>query len=199
MLHRIFITTAIVLVSIGATTSCGLLGPRDETADAAKLVQEANKELTEIKKIYKENEGDDEKPGLRESIKKALVANDAAQVKILTGKAVDSIGDGMTHARTAIEKIQEAQALNVNPDYNQYLNYKELSLTKQVEAFEQYRQAARALRDNYDPNNEELRKKVAIEFDQRSDQYRKLMEDARDFSSYANEIAKDALQRSMAK
>lgn len=199
MLHRIFITAAIVLVSIGATTSCGLLGPSDETAEAAKLVQEANQELTEIKKIYQQTEGDDTKLGLRENIKKALVANDAAQVKELTGKAVDLIGDGMTHARTAIDKIREAQNLNVNPDYNQYLNFKELSLTKQVEAFDQYKQAARALRDNYDPNNEELRKKVSIEFDQRSDQYRKLMEEARDFSSNANEIAKDALQRSIAK
>lgn len=199
MLSRVILIGILFVAFVAATTSCGLFGPTDETAEAAKLVQEANKELAEIKKIYKETEGNDGELGLRDGIKKALTANDAAQVKTLTSKAVDSITDGMTHAKTAIEKIQEAQSLNVNPDYNQYLNFKELALTKQVEAFDQYKQAARALRDNYDPNNEELRKKVAIEFDQRSDKYRELMEQARDFSSNANEIAKDALQRAVAK
>ena len=35
--------------------------------------------------------------------------------------------------------------MNVNDDYKEYLRLKEMALAKQVEAFEQYRQAARAL------------------------------------------------------
>jgi len=52
-----------------------ILGPADETGEAAKLVSEANQDLTKIKILYKENEGQ------RESLKKALESNDAEQVK----------------------------------------------------------------------------------------------------------------------
>jgi len=178
-----------------AGSSCGLFGPRDETADAAKLVQEANKDLREIKKLYEENEGDEDKPGKRQQLKQALEANDAAQVRKIADDVNYLIVDGMNYAKTAIEKIQAAQEMNINEDYKEYLNLKELALKKQVDAFEQYRQASRSLRDNYDPQNDAVRAKVKVEFDERTDNYRKLMEDARDFSSQANELAKDAIRR----
>jgi len=173
----------------------GVFGPSDETADAAKLVAEANEDLTKIKKLYSENEGDDEKPGKRAQLKKALEENNAEQVKKISDEVVYIINDGMDFAKAGIDKVQRAQDMNVNDDYKEYLRLKELALSKQVEAFEQYRQAARALRDNYDPKNEQLRAKVKVEFDQRSDKYRELMEKARDYSSEANEIAKDAMRR----
>lgn len=190
---------SIVVILSALLASCsgegGILGPADETAEAAKLVQEANQDLTKIKKLYSENEGDDETEGKRQQLKKALEANDEAQVKKISDEVVYIINDGMDFAKSAIEKVQQAQDMNVNDDYKEYLRLKELALSKQVEAFEQYRQAARALRDNYDPNNEQLRAKVKVEFDQRSDKYRELMEKARDYSSEANELAKDAMRR----
>ena len=63
-----------------------------------------------------------------------------------------------------------------------------------MEAFEQYRQAARTLRDNYDPKNTQQRDKVKADFDQRSENYQKLMEKARDYSNQANELYKDTLR-----
>ncbi|MCW5957105.1 MAG: hypothetical protein KIT61_11000 [Pyrinomonadaceae bacterium] len=187
-----------IAIAAAASLSCksgGLFGPKDETADAAKLVQEANQDLTKIKKLYAENEGDDEKPGKREQLKKALEANDAEQVRKISDDVVYLINDGMDFAKAAIDKIQRAQDMNVNADYKEYLRLKESALSKQVEAFEQYRQAARALRDNYDPKNDQLRAKVKTEFEERSDKYRELMEKARDYSSEANELAKDALRK----
>jgi hypothetical protein len=178
-----------------AGSSCGLFGPRDETAEAGKLVQEANKDLREIKKLYEENEGDDEKPGKREQLKKALEANDEAQVKKIADEVNFIIVDGMNYAKSAIEKIQQAEEMNINPDYAEYLRLKEMALKKQVDAFEQYRQASRSLRDNYDPQNDAIRAKVKVEFDDRTDKYRKLMEEARDHSSQANELAKDAIRK----
>jgi len=181
---------------VAPSLSCkGLFGPKDETAEAAKLVEEANQDLTKIKKLYNENEGDDENIGKRAQLKKALETNDAEQVKKISDDVNYLIVDGMNYARAAIEKIQQAQDMNVNADYKEYLRLKEMALSKQVEAFQQYRQAARALRDNYDPKNEQLRAKVKTEFDERSDKYRELMEKARDYSSEANELAKDALRR----
>jgi tetratricopeptide (TPR) repeat protein len=185
---------AALLITAASSGAC-VFGPKDDTAAAAALVQEANQDLREIKKLYEENEGDDEKPGKREQLKKALEANDAEQVRKISDDVVYIIGDGMNYAKTAIEKLQRAQDMNVNEDYKEYLRLKELALAKQVEAFEQYRQAARALRDNYDPKNEALRARVKTEFDDRSENYRELMEKARDYSSQANELAKDAIRK----
>jgi hypothetical protein len=72
---------------------------------------------------------------------------------------------------------------------------KESSIKKELDAFENYRQAARSLRDNYDPKNTTLRDKVKEEFKTRSENYQKIMEGARDDSSKANELAKDVLKR----
>jgi predicted small lipoprotein YifL len=189
------ILTALMLLTLAAISGCGLFGPRDETAAAAAIVQEANNDLRKIKEIYDENEGDVDKPGKRAQLKKALEENNAEQVRKISDDVVYIINDGMDHAKSAIEKIQRAQDMNVNEDYKEYLRLKEMALSKQVEAFEQYRQAARALRDNYDPKNEALRARVKTEFDDRSEKYREQMEKARDYSSQANELAKDAIRR----
>ena len=187
--------TAVVLLAALALSGCGLLGPRDETAAASAIVQEANDDLRKIKELYDENEGDVDEPGKRAQLKQALEANDAEKVRKISDDVVYIINDGMDHAKSAIEKIQKAQDMNVNEDYKEYLRLKEMALSKQVEAFEQYRQAARALRDNYDPKNEALRTRVKTEFEDRSEKYREQMEKARDYSSQANELAKDAIRR----
>ncbi len=186
------LTFFFLLTLVGS--SCGLFGPFDETKEARKLIESANQDLREIKKLYEANEGNEDKPGKRELLKKALEANDEAAVKKTADEVNFIIVDGMNFAKTAIEKIQQAQELNINDDYKEYLSLKEMALKKQVDAFEQYRQASRSLRDNYDPQNDAIRAKVAIEFDERTDKYRRLMEDARDFSSQANEVAKDAIR-----
>ena len=191
---RSIIFSAILCLAL-TLGGCGLFGPKDETAEATALVQEANQELQKIKELYDENEGDGEKPGKRAQLKQALEANDAEQVRKISDDVVYIIGDGMNYAKSAVEKIQQAQGLNTNDDFKEYLRLKEMALSKQVEAFENYRQAARSLRDNYDPKNEALRAKVKIEFDDRSDKYRELMEKARDYSSQANELRKDAIRR----
>jgi hypothetical protein len=69
-------------------------------------------------------------------------------------------------------------------------------LNKQLEAFEEYRQAARKLRDNYDPKNPQAKDAVEADFKRRSENFQKLMEKGRDHSSEANELAKEVLRRS---
>lgn len=191
----LFPRLTILFLAVLAASSCGLFGPRDETAQAVKLIESANEDLQEIKKLYETSEGDVDKPGKREQLKQALEANDAAAVRKIADEVNYLIVDGMNYARSAIEKIQQAQELNINSEYRDYLSLKEMALKKQVDAFEQYRQSARSLRDNYDPQNDAVRAKVKQEFDERTDKYRRLMEEARDFSSQANELAKMAIQR----
>jgi len=192
----LFLAASINLMSCKSSSrsSDGLdiLGPADETGDAAKLVADANQDLTKIKVLYKENEGK------REELKKALEANEADKVKKITDDVVYLIGDGTEFAKTAIGKLDQAQDLNANDDYKEYLRLKEESLKRELEAFENYRQAARSLRDNYDPKNVQQREKVKEEFKTRTENYQKLMEKARDFSNQANELAKEALKKQAA-
>jgi len=188
---------AILIVSVLAFSACRSSGrsegpsifSSDETAEAAKVVASANEDLTKIKVLYKDNEGK------REDLKKAMEADNAEQVKKIADDVVYLINDGFDQAKSAIEKIEKAQEMQINDDYREYLRLKEESLKRELEAFENYRQAARTLRDNYDPKNAAMRDKVKEDFKTRVDNYRKLMEEARDYSNRANELAKDVLHR----
>ena len=171
------------------SSDLNILGPADETADAAQLVVEANAELKKIRVLYEDNEGK------REELKKAMEANDTAKVKKIADDVVYLISDGAASGNSAVEKIEKAQEMQVNDDYREYLRLKEEALKRQMQAFEEYRQAARYLRDNYDPKNTQIRDKVKDEFKTRSENYQKIMEQARDYSNRANELAKDALRK----
>ena len=174
--------------SSGRSDTLGILGS-DETSEAAGIVASANEDLTKIKILYKENEGK------REDLKKAMEADDEGKVKKIADDVVYLINDGFDEARSAIEKIEKAQEMQINDDYREYLRLKEESLKRELQAFENYRQAAITLRDNYDPKNAAMRNKVKEDFKNRVENYRKLMEDARDYSKRANDLAKDAIRR----
>ncbi len=190
---RQYLILAALLLSAAWVTACrssaDLLGPSDETAEAATIIVEANKDLRSIKVVYKKNEGK------REELKQAMKADDAPAVRKISGEVVDAINDGAAAGKAALDKIDQARDLNINEDYAEYLRLKWEALNKQLEAFEEYRQAARKLRDNYDPKNAQARDTVIADFEARSENFQKLMEKARDFSSEANERAKDAQKR----
>jgi hypothetical protein len=166
-----------------------ILGPADETPEAGKIVQSANDDLKKIKVLYEENEDK------RQELKSALEANSTAEVKKISDNVVQIINEGFDSGKAAVEKIQQAEDMKINDDYKEYLRLKESALLKQMEAFEQYRQAARSLRDNYDPKNAQLRDKVKADFTQRSENYQKIMEKARDYSNQANELYKETLKK----
>lgn len=182
-------------VVLACKSSGGILGPKDETAEAAELVREANVELTKIKELYVENEGDINKEGKREQLSKALRANDKEAVVKVTGEIISLIDEGMDHGRNAVDKIQQARDMQINPDFQEYLRLKEEALKKQIEAFSKFRIALVSLRDNYDPQNTENRDRVKAVFEQQTQEYRERMEKARDNSSQANELRQEVLRR----
>ena len=192
-MSRLFSFGFLVVLSFAGCTSSGggieILGPSDETSAAGAIVQEANAELKKIKVLYEQNEGK------RQELKDALEANKTEEVKKITGEVVQLINEGFDSGKAAVDKIQQAGDMNINDDYKEYLRLKESALLKQMEAFEQYRQAARTLRDNYDPKNVALRDKVKADFETRSENYQKIMEKARDHSNQANELYKDTLKK----
>jgi hypothetical protein len=198
LIFSISITLSVVIfASCGGSGGSGggfeILGPADETAEAGKLVQEANAELKKIKVLYENNEDK------RQELKTALEANNTAEVKKITDNVVQIINEGFDSGKAAVDKIQQAEDMKINDDYKEYLRLKESALLKQMEAFEQYRQAARTLRDNYDPKNTQNRDKVKADFETRSENYQKLMEKARDYSNQANELYKDTLKKQQQK
>ncbi len=191
------ITIAVLAVVAFGSPSCkrsggggiDILGTSDQTTDAVNLVASANEDLTKIKVLYDANENK------REDLKKAMASNDTATAKKIADDVVYLINDGAANGNSAVEKIQKAQELQINDDYREYLRLKEESLKRELEAFENYRMAAKLLRDSFDPKNTGAREKVKVEFKTRSENYRKIMEAARDYSNRANELAKDALRR----
>jgi hypothetical protein len=195
MFRLLFYSFLVSLAFAGCRSSGGnggsfeILGPADETVEAGKLVQEANAELKKIKVLYEENEGK------RQELKSALEANKTDQVKKISDNIVQLINEGFDSGKSAVDKIQQAGDMKINDDYKEYLRLKESALMKQMEAFEQYRQAARTLRDNFDPKNASLHAKVKADFTNRSENYQKIMEQARDYSNQANELYKDTLKK----
>ncbi|MGB7068696.1 MAG: hypothetical protein WBD22_04320 [Pyrinomonadaceae bacterium] len=166
-----------------------VLGPTDETGAAGEVIKEANKDLMEIKMLYKNNEGK------REELKKALETDDAAAVKRISNEVIDLIDEGTGYGENAARKIRQAQDMEINEDYRDYLKLKEEALKRQFDAFANYKLAAESLRANYDPKNTQLRDKVKEEFKQRSENYRTIMEEAREYSTRANELRKDVITK----
>jgi len=162
----------------------------DETTAAADLVGEANEDLNKIKVIYKRNESK------REELKTAMKDNDVESVKKIADELVYIFNDAMALAEGAIEKIEKAEAMNTNVDFKEYLSLKAQSLRKQLEAFENYRQAARVLREGYNPKDDEQRKKVQVAFVEKDANFQKIMEVAKDLSTQANKLAKEKTKNS---
>lgn len=185
------------LVLVGAFPGCkstsGLLEPADETAEAGEIIRAANRDLKEIRKLY------DEHSKKREHLKDAMIEKNEAEVRRVSDELVYAIGDGAKFGKSALDKIDEALDKNINEDYTKYLRLKRDTLKRQLDAFEEYRQAARKLRDSYEPKNAHMRATVEAEFKERSENFQRNMEKAREFSSEANEFAKEITQQEQAK
>ena len=186
-----FLSWCVLLSSCskGDSNISDLLEFSDDTTAAAQLVTEANEDLNKIKVKYKENEAK------REELKDAMKSNDSEKVKKIADDLVYIINDGMALGESAIEKIGKAQEMSINSDFKQYLQLKELSLQKQMDAFENYRQAARVLRDGYNPKDEKQRETIKAEFAKRDDNFHKIMDEAKDYSKKANDLAKESAKR----
>ncbi len=178
----------VLLISCKSMSDISPLGKPDETAAAGVIIKSANEDLQKIKFLYEANEN------MRLELKHALETNDAGQVQDISARVIKLIADGTGFAKQALNKITEAKDLNINDKYRDYLDYKEDSLKRQLEAFEHYRLAAESLKANYDPKNEEKREKVKAEFKDRSERYAAIMERARSSSYQANELYKEVMQ-----
>ena len=160
----------------------------DDTAKAVELIQAANDELKRIKILYNENET--ELKELREASKN----QDIAKIKQISNDLVYVINDGFIFADSAKSKIDEAQQLNINPHFKDYLGLKEDSLDLQIEAFKSLHEAARLLRDSAGSQNKDEMEKAKLVFKEKDENFKKKMEEAKQKSEQADELAKNAMQ-----
>ncbi len=160
----------------------------DETEKAVQLVGDANEELKRIKILYNENET--ALKDLREASKK----QDFPKVKQISNDLVYVINDGFIFADSAKSKIDEAQQLKINPQFKDYLGLKEDSLDLQIEAFKSLHEAARLLRDSAGTQNKDEMEKAGLVFKEKDDNFKKKMEEAKQKSLQADEVAKNAMK-----
>lgn len=169
--------------------SLDILGTSDQTKEAVELIDSANKDLREIKDIYRENEN-----GIQ-LLKDAMNEKDTEKVKKIADEMVDKINAGMNLGTEAVTKIEKVQDLNVNDTFKKYLRLKEETLKKQLQAFELRRQAGMKVRDAYGDKNK-LKIDLAIaELREKEEEFKLLMADARNLSIEANQLYKDSLQK----
>jgi len=166
-----------------------ILNFTDETTAAAELVSQANADLNKIKIMYKKNEDQ------LEELKTAMSSQDVEKVKKITDDLVYILNDGMKLGKDAIEKIEKAEEMNINADFKEYLRLKAESLQKQLDAFEHRRQAARLLRDGFGANDPKMIERGKLEFKQNEETFQKTMEEARNISKKANELAKESAKK----
>ena len=169
--------------------SFDILDFSDDTTAAAELVSEANENLNKIKVMYKQNEVH------REELIAAMGEKDVEKVKKITDDLVYTINDGMRLGEEAVEKIGKARQKNINADFKEYLTLKEESLEKQLEAFENLRQAVRILRDSFGTNDPQRIEQGKNVFREKDESFVKAMAAAKEISKKANELAKESSKK----
>jgi len=193
-----FKITLAVLICVTVFSACkktdssegfDVLSFSDDTSDAAELVEQANQDLNKIKILYKKNEDQ------LEELKAAMGGKDIATVKKITDDLVYVLNDGMSLGESAVEKIGKAQAMNINADFKDYLSLKEESLRKQLEAFENRRQAARLLRDSFGTTDPAAIEKAKAAFKEKEEACIKMLEESNEINKKANQLAKDSSKK----
>lgn len=185
----LILSLALCACSSSEDSNDGIGSYFDQTQESANLVQEANNQLRQIKQLFQKN------AGWLEELKTAMNNKDEKKVKEISNELVYQINDGTKLGEEAVEKIERASAMNVNEDFKSYLNLKADSLRKYAEAFEERRQLAILLRDQYDPKNAEKRDFVLEEFKRKEENFKRIIKEAQEVSERANELAKEASQK----
>ena len=172
-----------------SSESFDVLSFSDDTSSAAELIEQANQDLNKIKILYKKNEAQ------LEELKAAMGGKDIATVKKITDDLVYVLNDGMSLGESAVEKIGKAQQLNINADFKEYLSMKEESLRKQLEAFENRRQAARLLRDSFGATDPAAIEQAKNGFKEKEEICVKLLNESAEINKKANAFAKESSKK----
>ena len=93
------------------------------------------------------------------------------------------------------KKIQKAEAMDISPDFKDYLSLKAQSLQKQLDAFEHRRQAARLLKESFGANDPAAIEKARNGFKEQEEIAQKTLAEAQEISKKANDLAKESSKK----
>jgi hypothetical protein len=173
-----------VLLVVVFVLGCNKFGKSD-VADANKLIQDANAKIKEIDKIQDENE-----KNVRE-LEDADKKHDAARVKSELDTLIKAIDEGLKLGDDAAGKFEEASKKDIDPKAQEYLKLTSDSLRKKIDAFKERREAARIMRENYDSTDQDKLRVAIADFRKKNDNYKKLLDEAKDLARKADKIAQE--------
>ena len=163
----------------------------DDTTAAARLVGDANEDLNKIKVMYKKNESQ------LDDLKDAMSSKDIEKVKTIAANLNGIINDGTNLGQDALDKIEKAEAMDISPDFKDYLSLKAQSLQKQLDAFEHRRQAARLLKESFGANDPAAIEKARNGFKEQEEIAQKTLAEAQEISKKANDLAKESSRKTV--
>ena len=183
---------ALALVLLASVTlACSALknltggGARTE---ANKLVTQAQQELAEVDRIDTENDSK------ISDLNRAEDENNAADVKRILEESMKALDEGLQHGENAAQKIEQASKLDIDPVYRDYLQLKAQAFRKQIDAYKRLRDAAQIMHDNYGKGGS-AETQAKADFRKANDDYRKLLNEARDLHRKADAIARQNPQK----
>jgi len=157
-----------------------------EKDKAIGFIKEANANLKKIKALYRNNKA--KKDHLVEAFKK----KDIKKVKVLADDLLQIMIAGSVLAETAKESIDNAEELNIDEDWKEYLILKSESLDMQIKAFDSRIGSAKYLRDNFSGESKLEWQKIAALFKKNEEKFFKNLDEAKKVSNEANKLMKEA-------
>jgi hypothetical protein len=154
-------------------------------ADANKLIDSANQDLTEVEKIADQNRDKESQ------ISKQLNNDDIDGAKKTIDDAVKAIDSGVEKGKSAAEKFDKASKLDLDPKVKEYLGLKAQSVRKSVDAFEELRKGLLAVRDNVGSKDRAAVTKAQKDVQESSQNYDKLISEAQKLEKKADDIARE--------
>lgn len=164
---------------IGFVLACsGSLG--DETAQANKLVNEANALIQEGNKLSTDASAKNDK--VFNELKPATFDEDKERLKGAAQEAVDGFSKSAQKFRDAAKKFEEASKLKINDKFKEYLQLKTQEFNKNAEQMETAGLMPKAVLDS--PDAETLSQKIK----ENKERYDKLEKEAKELSDKAEKV-----------
>ena len=192
----LLVSVAALLVSAGCklgSRSSGAggedLGSEADREKAFRLIEDANENIKSIKVLYRQNNAK------VDDLQAALKAGDQKKVKELSEELLLAMNDGYLFADSIMDKLEQAQALDINQTWKRYLALKQESIELQIRAFDYRKSTAELFRDKVGSEDQATLKLARDTFKKNEENFKKYMADAEKVSKEADELRKESMSK----
>jgi len=164
------------------------LGSEADREKAFHLIEDANENIKSIKVLYRQNNAK------VDDLQAALKAGDQKKVKELSEELLLAMNDGYLFADSIVDKLEQAQGLDINQTWKRYLALKQESIELQIRAFDYRKSTAELFRDKVGSEDQATLKLARDTFKKNEESFKKYMADAEKVSKEADELRKESLR-----